>query len=348
MPYEIPSLAALVQGATTDLNRQGVDEFLRHSDSAVLARVMAAGIFGLYGHQAWMAKQILPDTSDEDILERWAALKGVARTQSTFASGFVSVKGRSGTPVPKGFEWQDRSGKKVFATEDVVLVSDGAKVPARAVDAGVAGNMPGGLQLAAISPLAGLVESAEIDAAGFSGGADIEAVEAWRRRVVRSFRIQPHGGNADDYETWALECPGVTRAWCIPTWTGPGTVAVFFVRDGRESILPTAGEIQEVKDHIDSVRPVTAELYCAGPELLPVQYKLAVRPDTVATRASVEKALRQLHDDSSDLGVRMYRSHMTAAISGAPGENDHELFEPVGDVVPLRGQLPVFGGITWV
>ena len=348
MPYEIPSLAALVQGATTDLNRQGVDEFLRHSDSAVLARVMAAGTFGLYGHQAWMAKQILPDTCDEDILERWATLKGVGRTQPASASGLVSVEGTTGIQVGAGFEWQDRAGRKVVAVEDTVLVNGRAKVPAQAVDAGVLGNLPSGIQLTAVSPLAGLVANAEVEAAGFSGGADIEAVEAWRRRVVRAFRIQPHGGNADDYETWALECAGVTRAWCIPAWSGPGTVAVFFVRDGRDDILPTADEVEDVKAHINSVRPVTAELHCAGPVLLPVHYKITIRPDTAATRASVEKALRQLHEDSSDLGARMYRSHMTAAISGAPGENDHELFEPVGDVVPSRGQLPVFGGIEWV
>lgn len=345
MPFEIPSLPALVQRAAEDLAQAGVDDVLRRSDAAVIARVVSGAAFGLYGYQAYIARQILPDTCDEDMLARWASIKSIIRTPATRATGAISVSGDGSVLVPKDFVWQTRAGIKLVVTSDT-LVSAG-QVPVRAENAGQAGNLLQGTRVSAISPLAGLDEEAVVSTA-LTGGTDQEPIERWRSRVIRSFSIQPHGGNLDDYETWALQVPGITRAWARRAWAGPGTVGVFVVRDDDDPITPDPQVLAEVKAYIESQRPVTSEVIVLAPSLLPVDFQIGLTPDTEAVRGRVELALRDLFFAEADLGVRMYRSHMTATISNTPGELDHILHFPGADIVPATNELPVLGNITWL
>lgn len=347
MPFEIPTLPALVQRAGEDLARAGVDGVLRRSDSAVLARVMAGGAFGLYGLLAWQSKQILPDSCDEDMLARWAGLKDVPRKSATPAQGAIEATGADGVFVPAGMLWQTRAGVQVRVTQDTLL-SGATRVPVEAVVPGAAGNLVAGTQLVAISPAPGVIDRAVVEASGLGGGTDLELLERWRRRVVRAFRIQPHGGDPDDYVTWATEVPGITRAWVRRAWLGPGTVGVFVVRDDDDNIVPDAAELAAVLAHIQSKRPVTAEIHVLAPTLLPVNYQIQLFPDGDALRGKVDEALRELHMAEADLGTRLYRTHVAAAISTVPGETDHKLLSPAADVVPQPQELPVFGGLTWV
>ncbi|MCH1881255.1 baseplate J/gp47 family protein [Alcaligenes ammonioxydans] len=336
-----------MQRAGEDLARAGVDGVLRRSDSAVLARVMAAGAFGLYGLLAWQSKQILPDSCDEDMLARWADLKGVPRTPATSAQGAIEATGADGVFVPTGMLWQTRAGVQVRVTQDTLL-SGVTRVPVEAIIPGAAGNLAAGTQLVAISPAPGVIDRAVVEAPGLAGGTDLELLERWRRRVVRAFRIQPHGGDPDDYVTWATEVPGITRAWVRRAWLGPGTVGVFVVRDDDDNIVPDAAELAAVLAHIQSKRPVTAEIHVLAPTLLPVHYQIQLFPDGDALRGKVEEALRELHMAEADLGTRLYRTHVAATISNVPGETDHKLLSPAADVVPQPQELPVFGGLTWV
>lgn len=348
MPFEIPTLPALVQRAAEDLARAGVDGVLRRSDSAVLARVHSGGVFGLYGKLAWMARQILPDTCEEDMLARWAQLKDVGRTAVARATGAVSVTGATGVLVQAGFIWQGASGVRLVATADTVLVAGAADVPVQAEAPGQAGNVLAGSAVSAISPLDGLVDQGVVAAGGIVGGTDQELLERWRRRVVRAFRVQPHGGDAADYETWALEVPGITRAWCRPRWMGPGTVGLFVVRDDDASIIPDEAELTAVRDYIVAKMPVTADLYVLAPTLLSVPVQIRLDPDTETLRGLVTVALQDLFYSEADLGGRLYRTHVSATISNVPGETDHTLVLPAADVVPAANELPVLGAITWL
>ena len=54
-----------------------------------------------------------------------------------------------------------------------------------------------------------------------------------------------------------------------------------------------------------------------------------------------------LHNRESDLGVPLLGTHIAEAISGSPGEKDHKLLSPLGDVEPAANELLTFGGILW-
>jgi uncharacterized phage protein gp47/JayE len=344
MAFNTPTLPELIARNATDLD--GSDS-LRRSDAAVLARVHAAGVYGLYEYLAWQFLQHRPDTCDEDHLVRHGNDRGVSRKTATAAAGTVTMTGNAGAPVPQGTRLE-RGGVLYEVTLGATLAAGPTSVQVQAVDAGSVGNQPAAAQLQLVSPVLGVEPKATVDSAGLTGGTDLEPLDDFRARVVAAFRRVPHGGNADDYVMWALEQPGVTRAWVKRNWTGAGTVAVFVVNDANTPITLTAPERAAVLAGIEPKRPVTADLSVQTPTLLPVVYQLAVTPDTPTVRAAVELQLQALHQRSSELGGRIYRTHMAEAISGAAGEVDHDLISPAADVVPAAYELPVYGGVTWL
>ncbi|EPN20650.1 baseplate J-like protein, partial [Pseudomonas syringae pv. actinidiae ICMP 18804] len=66
-----------------------------------------------------------------------------------------------------------------------------------AVDAGVLGNADAGLVMTAVQPVEGIDSTFTVIADGLTGGIPQESIELLRARVVRSYRVIPHGGNQD-------------------------------------------------------------------------------------------------------------------------------------------------------
>ncbi|MSU98476.1 baseplate J/gp47 family protein [Pseudomonas mandelii] len=345
MPFNTPTLPALITRAQGDL--AGTSALLR-SDAEVLARVLAAASYGRYGHQAYVAEQILPDTADEETLRRMARVR-LKRDQlpAVAAKGPASFSGAVGAVLDAGTVLQREDGQRFRVALPVTLSGLSGVATLEAVDAGQLGNTPAGMTLRTVSPVLGVADTFTVQAPGITAGTEQESLETLRSRVIRSYKVVAHGGSKSDYETWALEVPGVTRAWVRRHWMGPGSVAVFVVRDGDLDPIPSAEALAQVYDYIENERPVTAELAVLAPVEKPVQYDIKLTPDSGATRAAVEAALVDLHQRESDLGVSLLLSHIREAISGASGEKDHTLYAPLADVPALGNELLTFGGILW-
>lgn len=344
MPFETPSLPVLIKRTQSDL----ASDALRQSDAQVLARTLSGAAFGLYGYLDWIAEQILPDTADELTLERIAALRlNQARKVALAAGGRVSFTAAAGAVLDVGAVLQASDGRSFSVTGAVITVAGLNSTTVQAVDAGVLGNAEAGLSLTAVQPLQGIGSTFTVLAPGLSGGVARESVESLRARVIRSYRMIPQGGSAQDYETWALEVPGITRAWCRANYMGPGTVGVFVMRDDDPQPIPNAAQLAQVLGYIEPLRPVTAEVYVLAPVMKPVAYQIRLTPDTSAVRAAVQTQLRDLHSREAGLGETLLLSHIAEAISTATGETDHRLTGPVADVTAAGNQLLVFGGITW-
>lgn len=345
MPFNTPSLPALITRAQGDL--AGSSALLR-SDAEVLARVNGAASYGRYGHQAYIAEQILPDTADEDTLRRMARAR-LKRDQlpAVAAQGPVGFIGSAGRVLDAGTLLRRDDGQQFRVLLTVTLTGAAGVAQLQAVTPGQAGNTPAGTTLRTVSPVLGISDTFTVQAPGLTAGSEQESLEALRARVVRSYRLVPHGGNKTDYETWALEVPGVTRAWLIRHWAGPGTVAVFIARDGDINLIPSPEALQQAFDYIESECPVTVELYVLAPVEKPVQYEIKLTPDSSSIRSAVEAELVDLHKRESNLGVGLLLTHIRAAISGAPGETDHQLLNLFADVPAARNELLTFGGILW-
>ena len=295
----------------------------------------------------WIADQILPDTADEAMLERQANLRIGGRKQPSQATGTVQVTGTVGAFLPEGTVLQATNGNQYAVVEAVTLNDTTASASVISIEKGSAMNLDIGETLTLVSPIASIQDEATVEEPGITGGSDLESVEDLRDRVIRSYRIIPCGGDADDYVTWALEVEGITRAWCIPNHMGSGTVGVFCVRDGDDPITPDEQELQYVKDHIDTVRPVTANVYVLAPTLKTINFTISVTPDSATVRTAVQAALSNLIDSEGDLGGTIYLSHIRAAVSSATGETDNTVISPATDVTCKATELPVMGQITW-
>jgi uncharacterized phage protein gp47/JayE len=354
MPFERPSLAEIREQARRDFNARlpGADALLAQSNLSVIADVWGGIVMLHYGYQGWMALQLMPDTAETVYLERWASIWGLARRPAVAATGAVLVTGTAGAVVPAGAEFL-RIDRVVFQTPDgATLDAAGtATVAVQAVTVGRLGNTAPGVQVQTVGALPGVVAAAFVDALGIGGGADIETDDALRARLL--FRIQrpPMGGSASDYVAWALEVPGVTRAWVTPVEQGAGTVVVRFTMDDDQhpNGIPWLEDVVLVRDHLNGLRPVTARVIVLAP--VPHAIDVAITrltPDTPTVRRNVEIELHDTLFRHGAPGQTVFASWLWEAISMAAGEQHHTLVEPPGDVPLPAGDLPILGSVTYV
>jgi uncharacterized phage protein gp47/JayE len=347
MPYEIPTLPALTQRTEADFERNAPDA-LRRGDAKVAARALSGTAFELYGYQAYIARQSNPATCDEDMLLRWADWRlEDGRTPAVAAKGLATVTGSSGAPVDADQLYQLPDGRRYRVTAAVTLVNGVASLALEAEDVGALGNVAAGT-LTAVTPVLGVNSEAVIGVDGIVGGAEQEAIEALRARVQAAFKNPSKVGSGSDFVEWALEVPGVTRAWALPRWMGPGTFGLVFVRDGDLDIIPTPAQVAEVQAYLDKKRPVTAEVYAIAGVARPINFSIRLVPDSSALRAAVTQALRGLIVDEGGSNQTLKITHVRAAISNTPGETDHVLSVPTGDVVMAANEVAVPGVMTWL
>lgn len=104
MPFNRPPLDLLIARSAASMQSRlpGTDAVLRRSLSGIVARMSAGTEHGLYGYLDWLARQLMPDTAEEEHLERWASIWGVSRKAAGHASGDVSITGTPGTVLPEG------------------------------------------------------------------------------------------------------------------------------------------------------------------------------------------------------------------------------------------------------
>lgn len=355
MPFSRPDLPTLIERVIADIESRlpGADARLRRSNLNVMARVHAGAAHGLYGYLDWIARQILVDTADAEILERHATIwLPSGRTPASYAVGQVVVTGSDAAVIPAGTIFKRADGATYSSEVEATIVGGQAVITIVADVAGQAGNGSGGLALNLDSPIAGVNAAATVTSGALTGGADIEDDDSLRARVLARIQMTPHGGARHDYIAWAKEVPGVTRAWCYPLEMGDGTVTVRFVRDNDAGLIPDASEVAAVQAYIEALAPVGMQLFVVAPVAAPINFNIHATPATATVKAAIEASLRDLlireaePEGGSGQG-KVLVSHIREAISLAAGETDHALVSPVADVTPSLGQMATFGSITW-
>ena len=351
MPFDRPELGTLITRGQADTAARlpGVDPALRRSLVSVLSTVRAGSAHGLYGYLDWLAKQLMPDTAELEHLDRWALIwLTEPRKAATAATGQASFTGLNGSAIPTGTLLLRADGLEYVTTQEVLVAAGVATAPVQAVAAGVAGNADPGILLNLVSPVSGVQPQASATA-GLTGGADAETDDSLRARLLLRIRKPVRGGASDDYVSWALDyAPGVTRGWTAGQELGDGTVTFRFVMDGTYADgIPQAEDVAMVQAVLDTLRPVTANLYVVAP--IPKSLGLAIRltPDLASVRAAVEAELRDLLLSEAVPGGTILISHVREAISIALGETDHVLLTPTEDVVCAAGEIAVVGDIDW-
>ncbi|QLK44259.1 phage baseplate protein [Vibrio owensii] len=359
MPYSTPTLKQLITQGEGD-----IDFYLEDSQPRLPFSVErsinfanSAMVKDLYDHQEWISRQIVPnEDSDDEYIVKHATRRGVIRKNASASIGSVSLDVTSGTTVPQGQRFQRGDGVFFKATEETTATTTTLTFSVKAESTGKITNTEAEVELIPVSTIVGATGNAVVGSEGLKGGADIESINDLLYRLQLKMQNPPQGGATFDYEQWALEVPGVTRAWATSGYQGKGTVGLTFVNDNEDDILPNELELHYVEaycyKHDDPATGVQVGMP-AGPELVMYQLRLKqlipsirVYPDTDDTRSAVFDSLKNLERRSTSPGGTLLVSDIRQAIKNAAGVRDYICSINV-DQTSNDNELITFSGIEW-
>ncbi len=134
-------------------------------------------------------------------------------------------------------------------TVNILSVSD----QAGGNGSGVIGNLNVSDVVSFANPLPNVARDATV-AAVVTVGADSEATDLYRQRIVDRFQKRPQGGAYADYEIWGSEVAGIKNIYPY-TSTNPGQVDVYVeatvASSGSADGIPTGPQLQAVLDSIN-------------------------------------------------------------------------------------------------
>lgn len=350
MAFQRPSLTDIIGRILADIATRmlgGSDSVLRRSVLGIIGRALAGASHELHGHLDYLGRQVIVDTADQEYLERWANIWQITRKPAAFATGSVTLTGVNGATLPSGALLQRQDGALFVTQADATIAAGTATVAVKAQAAGAAGNTDAAVKLTLQQPASGVQSTATVAAGGLTSGADQESDDSLRSRLLTRIQEPPQGGDQADYEAWALAIPGVTRAWVYPKELGAGTVTVRFTRDDDASIIPDAAEVAAVQAYIDERRPVTADVTVVAPIAAPVDFTIAIKPNTAAVQAAITDELADLLLREAIPGGKILLSHIREAVSIAAGETDNAVTAPAADVTTTTGQIATLGTVTF-
>lgn len=350
MPYTRPTLATINTRIDGDITASvsTTSPLLPRSVLRVLSKVFAAAIHLLYGFAQWMSRQIFPDTADAENLERWASVWDVSRVQATYASFNITVTGVDDSVIPTGTRWVSTDLIEYESATDATISGGTATLEVTAVTPGEIGNVLDGQILNLTSPITGVVSEATVSSTPVDG-IDAETDESLLARLKARIQLPPHGGNKNDYVTWAKENPDyrVTRAWAYENWGGPGNVGVTFLMDAEVDPVPPAPAIASVLAYINERRPLCATVAVFAPTPVTVDFTIALTPNTGAVKVAVQDALTAHLAEAGYPEATLYLSKLNEAISSALGEEDHVMSVPAANIVLAVNEFAQMGTITW-
>lgn len=350
MSFPRPTLPEIIQRVRTDLiSRLAADDVLRRADAEVYAAVVGAVSHGLHGYIEYLSRQLFYDTAEQEYLARWASMFISEKVPASAATGTATFIAEFGSAIPADTLLQSLDGVRYKVDADVQVTASPVTVAVSALEAGENGNRSTGQALSLVSPIAGVQPAATVVV--MSGGADIESDEAYKARLAYRIQNPPQGGSKSDYVRWALEVPGVTRAWAYPLELGAGKITIRFVRenDGAGALaIPDSSEVAAVQAYIDTKAFATATPVVVAPVAAPINFTITgLVPDTTAVRAAVTQELQDMLERESEPGGTILLSHIRAAISAATSESDYTLTIPTANVTNTTGRISTMGTITW-
>lgn len=351
--FKKPTLLELRNRAISDLNTylKGADANLRRRVLNVFAVIFAAMGDEIMRRVDYLLKQLFIQDADEEFLIKHGQTRRFPRKLPTKSNGNAIFQATPGAVVPKGTSFRRSDDVLYTSTIETRANAEGKlTIHLAANNTGKDGNAAPGTIISLVSPVSGVQMQGKADELGITGGTDIEDIEAYRERLLFFVRNPPTGGSKTDYEIWARQVPGVTRAWCYPTESGPGTVTVRFMMDDTyEDGIPQAGDVKRVRDYIGNLQPATATVFIEAPIPDPMDVVFeSLDPMDTAAKASVQNKLKSLVQSSSITpGGEIKLSKIRGAISNAAGNDDFVLSAPTANVVMAKGHITTLGTITY-
>jgi len=348
-PYSRPAYLALLTRVENDL--AALPAGLRLQLSAMWART----VNGMHGHLDWIGLQNSPLTCELERLYDWAALYEVDRLPASKAEGAALASGVAGTQLLADTLLRGLNGLDYVVLSAVALGAGDTAVSIRCATAGSAGNLVSGQTLTLVDPVPGCDSTLTVGAGGITGGAEDEAVNSWRARVVEEWATAvssgARSGRPDDYRFWARSAhQSVTGALVQLHTLGMGTVLVRPVCNGLADRLPTQAVLDAVAVKFAAIAPANADWSVAAPSVHPVRLTIHLLPavDTAEIRAAIQAALNDLvltKGGTSDESLQLLWAEVDAVI--AVITTQYTLDES-GSIIWLAYEVPVLQPVNWI
>lgn len=334
MPFIVPAFEKIRSDILRDIQNLNTDaDITEDSDNWIRATSVASAATGLYQHQAWIVRQIFPDTADTEFLVWHARVRGLYRKSATTASGTAKVTAEPNTTAVAG-QVITRGSLSYVTTADVTTDSDGnGTVAVQYSTAGTAGNSSAEVTGTFSTPPVGFDSTIVIGV--MTGGTDAETDVSLLERLLDVIRRPPAGGNKYDYRRWALSVDGVTAAYVYPLRRGLGTVDVVITSAGG---MPSAAIIAACQAYIDDQRPVTAkDTLVLAPTFRTVDITAAISVDGITFETGQASVIADLttFTDNLEPGEAFIKSQAEGVITNITGIIDRSISEPAGNVQPL-------------
>jgi len=241
---------------------------LPKSFSRVLAKALAGVFVTLYKYagfsllQQFVSRATIEETEVNGELIRplveWGRLIGVgdplASTQAelevevTVLTQTGSLAGGSQLlHAPTGVVYQTVAAVPLDAAT-VTVVARATADQAGGDGSGTIGNLQLGQTLSFASPLPNVVTQATVTAVSVVG-ADGEAEDVYRARVLRRFQRRPQGGAYADYQQWGTEVEGIRNVF--PYTGAPGEVDVYVEATSGPDGIPSSPQLDAVEESIN-------------------------------------------------------------------------------------------------
>lgn len=197
------------------------------------------------------------ETSTGEWLDKRVHEFGVYRKTGLKAYGSVEFTGTVGVEIEKGVEVSTVGGLAFLTTESGFIGADGKLIlPVEAKEVGSKFNVIANTVIILVTNVFGVDSLTNTTA--MVGGVNVETDEELIPRFLEAVQAPITSGNVHHYKLWAMEVAGVGDAIITPTWNGSGTVKVLIIDGERQATTPKL--IEEVKAHIEDVRPIGAEV----------------------------------------------------------------------------------------
>lgn len=243
------------------------------------------------------------------------------------------------------------------ATGTITATASTAFADVKSLDFGIDVNADGGSILKITNPIAGVNTNSLVQYEGLQGGTDLEADEDLRTRILFRYQNPVANFNSADIITKATEVPGVTRVFVLEVTPALGEVTVYFVRDNDAYIIPTASEIQDVKNKILEIKPANtsdSQVIVSAPTPVSVDFQfVSLTPSTSTMKTAVTNNLIQFFRESTEIGVDVlevaYDSAIYATIDTETGDSvtAFTLTAPIGNISISTGELAILGNVTF-
>lgn len=217
---------------------------------------------------------------------------GIMRRAATRAEAVVELTGEPGT-----YDWlQLSAGDVIFTVQEPFTITRGdgeagsGTISIRAVceQFGDIGNVAAGSIDKAEDRR--ITKAANPEAA--EGGFDTESDDALRERTLEHIRTPANSGNIAHYRQWAREVPGVSKVRIYDLARGPGTVDVVLIADDNEAAPQKL--IEAVEEHIESVRPIGADVLVVSGEAVDIHVAAEVIVKAGYTAESIQASFYPL------------------------------------------------------